>query len=163
LHGEDGEGDSRPSALDALGMAENALSRLVRVDESAAGLVEQLSEGLAILDDLSRDLNRYREAIEFNPHRLAEVEDRLHLIRNLQRKYGSTVAEVMEFGDRARAELSRIASASERIDDLVGAETRLRSETGARGAALSVARRAARMRSAWSRSIVPSRPTLPRR
>ena len=86
---------------------------------------------------------RYRDGIEFNPHRLAEVEERVHLIHGLQRKYGDTIADVLAYGGRAAAELEAISHAEERIAGLEAEETELLAELGRLGAALSAARRAA--------------------
>ncbi len=143
--GDDGE---RAGALDALGAAEQSLGRLARVDGTASPLAEQLDEAAALLDDLARELARYRDNIEFNPQRLAQVEERLHLIHSLQRKYGDTVADVLAYGERAAAELETISHAEERIGDLEAEETRLLAEVGALGAILSAARRAAGQRMA---------------
>jgi DNA repair protein RecN (Recombination protein N) len=136
-------GQGAQGALDALGTAEQALSRLARLDPGAASLVEQMGEIAALLDDLARELARYRDDVEFNPHRLAEVEERVHLIHGLQRKYGDTLAEVLAYGERAAAELEAISHAEERIAGLEAEETELLAELGKLGAALSAARRAA--------------------
>ena len=130
-------------ALDALGTAEQALSRLARLDPGAASLVEQMGEVTALLDDLARELARYRDGVEFNPHRLAEVEERVHLIHGLQRKYGDTLADILTYGERAAAELEAISHAEERIAGLEAEEAELLAELGRLGAALSAARRAA--------------------
>ena len=136
-------GQGSLGALDALGTAEQALSRLARLDSGAAPLVEQLSEAAALLDDLARELAHYRDGIEFNPHRLAEVEERVHLIHGLQRKYGDAVPDVLAYGERAAAELEAISHAEERIAGLEAEEVELLAELGRLGAALSAARRAA--------------------
>ena len=136
-------GQGAQGALDALGTAEQALSRLARLDSGATPLVEQLGEAVALLDDLARELARYRDGIEFNPHRLAEVEERVHLIHGLQRKYGDTIADVLAYGERAAAELEAISHAEERIAGLEAEEVELLAELGRLGAALSAARRAA--------------------
>ncbi len=136
-------GQSAMAALDALGAAEQALTRLARIDPTAAGLATQIGEALAVADDLARELGRYRDEIEFNPKRLAQVEDRLALIHTLQRKYGDTVADVIAYADRAAAELETITHAGERIADLEADEARILAEIGRLGAALSAARRAA--------------------
>ena len=130
-------------ALDALGTAEQALARLARLDPGAAFLGEQLGEAAALLDDLARELAHYRDGIEFNPHRLAEVEERVHLIHGLQRKYGDTVPDVLAYGERAAAELEAISHAEERIAGLEAEEADLLAELGRLGAALSAARRTA--------------------
>ncbi len=138
-----GGDDEQRGALDALGAAEQALGRLARIDPSAAGLLEQLGEATALLDDIGRELGHYRDGIEFNPRRLQQVEERLHLIHTLQRKYGDTIDEVLAYGGRAAAELDTITHAGERIEELEAEEARLLAEVGRRGAALSAARRAA--------------------
>ena len=138
-----GTDDGQGGALDALGTAEQALARLARIDPTAATLLEQLGEASALLDDLAREVSHYREGIEFNPRRLQQVEDRLHLIRTLQRKYGDTIDEVNRYGERAAAELETISHAEERIAELEAEETQGLEEMGRLGATLSAARRSA--------------------
>ena len=74
---------------------------------------------------------------------MAEVEERVHLIHGLQRKYGDTLADVLAYGERAAAELEAISHAEERIAGLEAEEAELLAELGRLGAALSAARRAA--------------------
>ena len=140
LQESDGE---RLAVLDAIGSIEQALSRLARIDPGIAPLAEQLEQAGALLDDLARELGRYGEEIEFNPRRLAQVEERLHLIHTLQRKYGDTVADVLAYGERAAAELETISHAGERIEALEAEEADLLAQLGRLGATLSAARRAA--------------------
>jgi len=134
--------------LDALGHIQQALTRLTRVDPGAMPLLEELTEATALLDDLARELGHYRDGIEFNPARLEQVEERLHLIHSLQRKYGDSVADVLGYAERAQEELDRISHAEERIAGLEAQEAALANEVGALGAELSVARRAAGARMA---------------
>lgn len=138
-----GGDDEQPGALDAIGAAEQAVSRLARIDPEAAALGEQLGEAAALLDDLARELARYRDAIEFNPRRLQQVEERLSLIHSLQRKYGDTIADVLAYAEQSAAELARISNAEEHIVGLEAEEADLLRQIGRRGAALSAARRAA--------------------
>jgi len=130
-------------ALDALGAIEQALTRLAHIDTGAEHLTEQLAEAIALLDDLARELTGYRDNIEFNPQRLQQIEERLHLIRSLQRKYGDTIADVLAYAKRAAAELETISNAEERITDLEAEETQLLRAIGNLGVELSAARRAA--------------------
>ncbi len=138
-----GADDGQPGALDALGSAEQALSRLARIDPAAAPLLQQLGEATALLDDISRALTHYRDTIEFNPRRLEQVEERLHLIHSLQRKYGDTIDDVLSYADRAAQELETISHAEERIGQLEAEEGQLLADLGRRGAELSGARRLA--------------------
>ncbi len=135
--------DEQLSAVDLLGQATRALAQLRKIDPSL-GELEQTAEALAIqVDELARSLRDYRESIEFNPARLAQVEERLSLIYSLKRKYGHSIEEILAFGERAQAELERITHSEERIEALRAEEERLRHTIGEMAAALSGARRAA--------------------
>jgi DNA repair protein RecN (Recombination protein N) len=85
----------------------------------------------------------YRDAIEFNPERLNQVEERLVLIRNLQRKYGDRIEDVLAFAERAARELDTIEHSAERIAELEAEEDRLLREIGRAGAELSARRQEA--------------------
>jgi DNA repair protein RecN (Recombination protein N) len=95
-------------------------------------------EGLsAQVEDLARTVRDYRERIEFNPRRLVQIEERLDLIRRLQRKYGDTVAEILAYARRARQELETLTHAEERLAVLEEEAERLLREIGELGEALS--------------------------
>jgi len=135
--------EDQHSAADLLGQAVRALNSLTKIDptleqyrDTAQSLSEQLTE-------LGRDLRGYREAIEFNPKRLDQVEERLDLIKTLQRKYGNTIEEVIAFGGKAGTDLEGITHAGERIEALRKQEEALLKKIGKLGQALSEARRKA--------------------
>ena len=135
--------DELPSAADLLGQAARALNSLAKIDPSLAeqrDLAQSLSEQFK---ELARDIDDYREQIEFNPKRLNAVEERLELIRNLQRKYGASVEEVLAFGAQALAERDSLTHSGERLAELDAKEDKLLRRIGQLGAALSAARRAA--------------------
>ena len=139
----DESAEDRPTAIDLLGEAAEALAALSRVDSSLTGLhteAQALEEQAA---EMSRRLRVYREAIEFNPRRLDEVEERLALLRNLQRKYGATIEVVLAHGEKARFELDAIAHADERLQELGDQEAKLLAVLGEIGARLTEARRKA--------------------
>ena len=131
-----GNGDS-PAAIDRLGEAEAALAELVRLDPSLQPQAEALANAVYLVEEVSRATRSYRDAVEFNPARLALVEERLDLIRALKRKYGSSVAEVLAFGQQAAAELEGLAHGEERRGELAAQEKAALSAAGALAAELS--------------------------
>ncbi len=140
LEDETGE---QPGAIDRLGEAVHALSRLARIDDDRRGDL-QTAEALAdSLADLARALRHYRDSVEYNPERLQEVEERLNLIYNLRRKYGDSIEEIIAYGEQAARELETITHAGERIAELEQEEERRLRAIGKLGAELSQARRAA--------------------
>lgn len=136
-------GEEQLSAADLLGQAVRALNQLRKIDPSLEEQ-EQLAESLAIqADELARTIHDYQESVEFSPARLARVEERLSLIYSLKRKYGQSIEEILDFGERARAELESISHSEERVEELREQEERLRHGIGRLAADLSQARRAA--------------------
>jgi DNA repair protein RecN (Recombination protein N) len=135
--------EETPSAADLLGEAGRALNSLAKIDPSMA---EQRDLAVALSEqfkDLARELEDYREEIEFNPKRLDAVEERLELIKNLKRKYGASLEDVLAYGAQAQVERDGLTHSGERLAELGAREDKLLRRIGQLGAALSTARRAA--------------------
>ena len=132
-------------ALDSapLGEAVRAVSDLAARDPSAAGLAELASTLESTASDLGRALRRYRDRIEENPERLAEVGERLDRIARLCRKYGDSVAGVIAYGPEAAAKLEALAGAGTSLEELREREAALLARLGEQATALSRARRRA--------------------
>ena len=111
-----------PASTDLIGQAVQALAKLAQIDGTQKALAEQSVTLEETLADLARDLRNYLEAIEFNPKRLEEVEERLDLIRRLERKYGGTIESTIAFAPEARKQLETITTATGRIGELETAE-----------------------------------------
>jgi DNA repair protein RecN (Recombination protein N) len=131
------------AAIDQVQAAERAVSGLARLDASTAPLAATLQAVSDQLDDLAHSLRDFRDQVEFNPERLEQVEERLALLRNLERKYGPGLDDVLAFADRAASEMETIEHSGERIAQLEVDEDRLRHEIGVLGAELSARRREA--------------------
>jgi DNA repair protein RecN (Recombination protein N) len=136
-------GEDQASAVDLLQVAARALSGLVRLDPTTASVSDGAEAVSYQLEDLAASVRAYRDQIEFNPQRLDQVDDRLAAIRNLQRKYGDGIEEVLAFADRAAAELEVIEHSGERIAELESEEEHLLHKVGRLGADLSARRREA--------------------
>ena len=102
--------DSPASAATQLQAARRALEELARFDPSLNPLSEALENAHAQVEDAALELSRYLENLEFDPSRQAEVEERLAAIEKLKRKYGSTVDEVLAYGEDVRKRLEQIES-----------------------------------------------------
>lgn len=131
------------SALDRLGQAASDLADLARIDPNLHE--EQLALDLILeqLGEMTRRLRRYRDGLDFTPGRLEEIEERLNLIRALQRKYGSSIADVLAFADAARRELDSLENHEERIAALEAEEQMAVSRFADLALSLSAARRGA--------------------
>jgi len=138
------EGSSEaPAATDLLGRAVQSLAKLVQIDTAQKILAEQSITMEETLADLARSLRNYLEAIEYNPKRLEDVEERLDLVHRLERKYGGSIESVMAFAVEARNQLENISTASTRIDELQTAESAALASLCEHGLSLSNKRKAA--------------------
>ncbi len=132
-----------PAVTDLLGQVAGSLAGLARLDPSQTALHENAQALFESLSDLAHNLRVYLEGIEFNPKRLDQVEERLALILTLKRKYGDSLAEVLEFAENARRQLEQITHAAERLQELESERQRLLARLGEQGQALGRLRRAA--------------------
>ena len=136
-------GELRPAAVELVGQAVHAAGELGRLDPSLATLMTDLAGLEEQLAEAARRLRRYRDSLEFNPRRLEQVEQRLALLHDLERKYGEDETAVLAYLERSRQERESITHAGERIAGL-GAEEKDRLERlGRIGVELSKARHAA--------------------
>jgi DNA repair protein RecN (Recombination protein N) len=133
--------ENRSSASDRLGEAAAAVAALAKIDGTLAGSEAEAQALLEQAGDLARRLRLYREGIESSPTRLDEVEERIGLIRSLQRKYGESIEAVLAKAAAAREELETITHAGERIAALEQEEARQLQGLGEAGARLSQRRR----------------------
>jgi DNA repair protein RecN (Recombination protein N) len=101
-------------ALDALGTALAALSGRPPLAEHASRL-----KALAVeLGDAAAELRGAAETLNDDPDRLLDVRGRRQLLRDLGRKYGDTLADVMAFADEGRRRLAELESYEERAATL---------------------------------------------
>ncbi|HVE80405.1 MAG TPA: DNA repair protein RecN [Gemmatimonadaceae bacterium] len=136
------DGDEN-AVLQQLAGVERTLSQIQRIDPALARLQELYDNSFYALEELGRELEDYERSVELDPARLDEVRRRRDLIFRLIKKYGGTVAEVIETGRQARAELDLVDSAGIDLRQLEARveEARQRLEVAARE--LSTLRRAA--------------------
>jgi DNA repair protein RecN (Recombination protein N) len=107
--------ESDDCALNRLNEAARLLRDLERVDHGAQRFADALQRGLVEIEDLASGLQRYADELELEPNELAKLETRVSLFETLKRKYGSSIAEVIAFGEQASARLQKIESRGEEI------------------------------------------------
>jgi DNA repair protein RecN (Recombination protein N) len=138
--------EAEVSVESLLGGALRHVEDLARFDPQFEETVQQLKTAKAAVEDATATLRDFAGSVTASPERLAEIEDRLAGLDRLRRKYGSTLAEVMAFGEDAAAKLSDLVHRDERLAEL---EKELaKAESGYREAAkkLTAARQAAAKR-----------------
>lgn len=105
--------ESSNSVLSTLRNAARQLEELARYDPQFSESIKLLESASADIDDVSATARDYADGIEASPERLAEVEDRLAAIDRLKRKYGSSMEDILAFGDDLALKLGEIENREE--------------------------------------------------
>jgi DNA repair protein RecN (Recombination protein N) len=137
-----GMDDEALPALDALRVAQEALSGLSRFGERFAQAGDQLSEALYALESVADEVDDLRENIDNDPERLNEIEARLDALSRLRRKYGATIEAMIAYREQVRGELLQSETAEERLNALRAQEAALLAALRHQAEALSEARHA---------------------
>ena len=137
-----GSEDSQ-GACDLIAQAEGAVSRVARLTDPLAALVEKLSALRCAADDAAECLRDMSRELDFSPGELDQIEGRLDIIYRLKKKYGSTVAEMLDYLERSRRELDQIQYADDTIVRLTAELEKERACAREKGAALTAARKKA--------------------
>lgn len=126
--------------VESLGIVVATLEELTRVDPHMERSVEQARELLYAAEDLSAVIRTYRDTLDFDPERLDEIEDRLTLIRDLQRKHRGSIEHMLQRAESATIEIERLLNSEEHMSGLEAHEQRLLEEIGQQCGLLSLQR-----------------------
>lgn len=117
--------DEAAGAATLLGEAASRMSAAARFAPELGTYTESLNEAYYSASEVATDIQRRLSSFDFDTHSLDEVEQRLDLIFRLKQKYGGSVAAVIAYGEKARAELETIEFASEKLEELQRQEQEL--------------------------------------
>lgn len=107
--------------LDGLKDCCSVMSGLREMYPAAEELAARLDSAYVELKDIAGEVSGREEGVEFNPERLAEVNERLNQIYTLQQKHrAGTVEELIALRDDYASRLSAITSSDEELEALQG-------------------------------------------
>jgi DNA repair protein RecN (Recombination protein N) len=96
-------------AREVTAVAVREVRNLARVDTRFEPLVDRLAGLEAELEDAADEVRRLADTVDHDANTLAALEERLGLIYALERRYGDDEEAVIAHGERARAEVERLA------------------------------------------------------
>jgi DNA repair protein RecN (Recombination protein N) len=106
------------SVIAQLSAARKHVEDLAKFDPKFQESLTALLSARAAIEDVSAAARDYADSIDASPERLAEVEDRLALIDRLKRKYGSSVDEIIAYGEEVARKLNELENREELLRDL---------------------------------------------
>ena len=134
--------DQAPSALDHLAACEQELLLLETIDPSLQILRQACTDGLAQLQDLARDLDRYGASLESDPDTLASLQERIAQLKALERRHGRSLGDLIARRDELRLLLAP-GGGEAALTDLEAREQQTRSQRDRLNGQLTEARRKA--------------------
>ena len=106
------------SAIARISQAARRVEELSGFESSFREYLEGIESARALLEDLAASLRDFAAGLEFQPGRLAEIEERLAEVARLKRKYGGSIESALEHLARSQDRLRRIERSDEREMEL---------------------------------------------
>lgn len=132
--------------LDHLATVRKNMEQVSAIDETARDLSERIISACYELEDLGASLLEYMNNIPVDQYRLEQINERMALLKQLQRKYGPTLEEVLEYCQKADEELVSLESVEKQIELLEKEADELSREVWQMADELSAARKKAAAR-----------------
>ncbi len=136
-----------PGVINLLARFMKELETIKDYDQKLENYYKIISDSYYQLEDLTFQFRDYHENLEFDQKRLDKVEKRLGLITSLQRKYGQTIKEILEYQTKIQEELEKLLSHEKFMEQLTIEREKVRSEY------YEVARRLSKIRQSKAREL----------
>jgi len=94
------------------------LSMISSFDNEIDNTKDRLQSVRWELEDIESTLSRLLNNVTYSEKELNEIEDRLDIIKELKRKYGNTIAEVLEYLNNAKLKVERLSNCEEEMKNL---------------------------------------------
>ena len=144
LSGSEYSSGEEANVMGLLDAARSALQGQASADEELAALEARVNELMILTTDIASDLSSYAASLDVEgPERLAQVQTRRAQLATLMRKYGTDIAEVLEWAEESRARLDTLVDDPQRQETLETELVQLRKVLGEQAEELTNLRRAA--------------------
>ena len=100
-------------AQEQLDTAARTLDGVAKLDERIESISGRVKDAFYAVQDVGYELRSLVESLDYDPSTADKVYDRLDKIRRLERKYGATLDEVIDFGENAAKQLEELRRSGE--------------------------------------------------
>lgn len=101
------------TAIDVINDSIRALEKIEQVDEKYSKKLTELKNIYYDVQELARDVDDMKNDVYFDEGERNEIEERLDEIHSLKRKYGNTIADILNYEIELEEEINRIESLDE--------------------------------------------------
>jgi DNA repair protein RecN (Recombination protein N) len=129
--------------LEHLAAIRKNMEEAARLDPEVQELATRISSACFEVEDLEGALREYCRSIPMDQGRMEVISERLGRLRQLQRKYGQMLSDVLEFADTIEGELQTLDSLEQEITARERDQKQLFTELSVKADVLSAARQKA--------------------
>lgn len=133
-------GDDDEGAAALLRAASDSLNDIAELYPDVAPLAHRLNDAAYELEDCMEELRSFTGDMDIEPGELDRIEQRLDTIYRLRQKYGADVTGILQYGEKARAEIGELENSTERLGELQAKLAAARAKAKALAEALTKAR-----------------------
>lgn len=131
------------AGVDMITDAESEIANASVYMETLGEASEKITDIRYELEDIAETVRDAMTEVDFDPSELEDIDERLDLLYRLSKKYGDTEEEMLEYLEKARAELDNIAFSEERVKELQKQKKEALAETETAACKLTESRKTA--------------------
>jgi DNA repair protein RecN (Recombination protein N) len=109
------------SVLSQLASARKLVSRMETIDAAVSDWARSVEDAVVPLREFAAQVRHYRDQVDANPARLAEIEQRMDRLQRLSKKYGGSLDAVLTLQESLRAQLDQLDTAETQVQELTRA------------------------------------------
>ena len=113
------------AVLSRIKEAADALHSLAAFGEEYEALAKRCDSAYYEIEEIGYELAKMNEQGDFDPVRAEKVETRLDIIRRMERKYGSSIAEILEEQAKMQSEYDRYVSLDSDVAEMAAEHKKL--------------------------------------
>ncbi|NEQ32116.1 MAG: DNA repair protein RecN [Leptolyngbya sp. SIO4C5] len=106
------------ACADLLGKASSILADMLRFDPEVEPIIDLVSDAMTQVEEAGRQINSYGEGVETDPERLQAIDQRISQLKQLCRKYGRDLPELLEYYQEIQASLELLNGDGQSIEAL---------------------------------------------
>lgn len=109
---------SEGSCTEKLSLIIKKVKEMSSIDPSTSEILNLLESALPFIEDATISLRGLKEKYNLEQNRLSVIEERLEIIKKLEKRYGDGIEAILNYRDEAEKELNSLELTDERLNYL---------------------------------------------
>ncbi len=110
--------DAEGSTLEKLASVAAKIRDIAQIDRDAGDILKNLESAVPLIEDAALLLRSLKEKYDIDPLKLGELDERLEVIKRLEKKYGEGEKGILDYRDKASEELEGLERIEEQLEGL---------------------------------------------